>query len=177
MQTLKKFLDNFSNPEDNNAGRISILREHLESQNSADEEDKAAMFLPDIMQTWSFASQTNDDSLLSAVPAILALLLRTLSTILEFSEYGMKLGRTLLLKRQQELMARGLTANKNKEFVVSPVLRLLKELSIFDGGILAKQVFRARDQTFKGLARNLSLRYNGEGVEDPRKPSVRTQAP
>jgi nucleolar pre-ribosomal-associated protein 1 len=176
MQTLKKFLDNFSNPEDNNAGRISILREHLESQNSADEEDKAAMFLPDIMQTWSFASQTNDDSLLSAVPAILALLLRTLSTILEFSEYGMKLGRTLLLKRQQELMARGLTANKNKEFVVSPVLRLLKELSIFDGGILAKQVFRARDQTFKGLARNLSLRYTGDGVEDPRKPSVRTNA-
>jgi nucleolar pre-ribosomal-associated protein 1 len=128
------------------------------------------------MQTWSFASQSNDDGLLSAVPAVLALLLRTLSNILEFSEYGLKLGRTLLLKRQQELMARGLTANKGKEFVISPVLRLLRELLIFDGGVLAKQVFRARDQTFKGLARNLSLRYNGEGVEDPRKPSVRTHA-
>jgi nucleolar pre-ribosomal-associated protein 1 len=73
-------------------------------------------------------------------------------------------------------MARGLTANKSKEFVISPVLRLLRELSIFDGGVLAKHVFRARDQTIKGLARNLSLRYTGDGVEDPRKPSVRTNA-
>jgi nucleolar pre-ribosomal-associated protein 1 len=176
IQNLKNFLDSFSTPENNNAPRISILREFLESQNPADEEDKTALFLPDIMQTWSFASQSNDDGLLSAVPAVLALLLRTLSNILELSKYGIKLGRTLLLKRQQELMARGLTANKSKEFVISPVLRLLRELSIFDGGVLVKQVFRARDQTFKGLTRNLSLRYNGEGVEDPRKPSVRTHA-
>lgn len=176
IQTLKKFLDSFSNPDEDNTNRISILREFFESQNSTYDEEKAEMFLPDVMQTWSFASQSNDDSLLSAVPAVLALLFRTLSTILEFTEYGMKLGRTLLLKRQQELMARGLTANKSKEFVISPVLRLLKELSTFDGGVLAKQVFRARDQTFKGLARNLSLRYTGDGVEDPRRPSVRTNA-
>jgi nucleolar pre-ribosomal-associated protein 1 len=176
IQTFKKFLDNFSTPGNDNVGRIPILRDYLESQSPADKEDKAALFLPDIMQTWSFASQTNDDSLLSAVPAVLALLLRTLSNILEFSEYGMKLGRTLLSKRQQELMARGLTANKSKEFVISPVLRLLRELSVFDGGVLTKQVFHTRDQTFKGLARNLSLHYTGDGVEDPRKPSVRTNA-
>ncbi|KAE9371565.1 hypothetical protein N431DRAFT_484088 [Stipitochalara longipes BDJ] len=176
IQTLKKFLDSFSTSQEDNPSRISILREYLESQSSTNGDDTAELFLPDIMQTWSFASQSNDDSLLSAVPAVLALLFRTLSTILEFSNYGMKLGRTLLQKRQQELMARGLTANKSKEFVISPVLRLLRELSIFDGGVLAKQVFRARDQTFKGLARNLSLRYNGNGVEDPKKPSVRTNA-
>ncbi|PMD62487.1 uncharacterized protein K444DRAFT_525099 [Hyaloscypha bicolor E] len=176
IQTLKKFLDSFADPEDANAHRTSILREYLESQNSTNDEDKAELFLPDITQTWSFASQSNDDSLLSAVPAVLALLFRTISTIFEFTEYGMKLGRTLLLKRQQELIARGLTANKSKEFVISPVLRLLKELSIFDGGVFAKQVFRRRDQTFKGLARNLGLRYASNGVEDPRKPSVRTNA-
>jgi len=174
IQTLKKFLDNFS--KEDNVPRISILREYLESQPSTNDDDKAEVFLPDIMQTWSFASQSNDDSLLSAVPAVLALLLQTLSTILEFSEFGMKLGRTLLQKRQQELIARGLTANKSKEFVISPVLRLLRELSTFDGGVLAKQVFRARDHTFKGLVRNLSLRYNGDGVEDLKKPSVRTNA-
>jgi nucleolar pre-ribosomal-associated protein 1 len=176
IQTLKKFLDGFADPKDHNAHGIFILREYLESQNSANDEDEAELFLSDIMQTWSFASQSNDDSLLSAVPAVLALLFRTISTILEFTEFGMKLARTLLLKRQQELMARGLTANKTKEFVISPVLRLLKELSIFDGGVFAKQVFRARDQTFKGLARNLGLRYTGDGVEDPKKPSVRTNA-
>jgi nucleolar pre-ribosomal-associated protein 1 len=128
------------------------------------------------MQTWSFASQSNNDSLLSAVPAVLALLLRTISHELELSEYGLRLGRTLLQKRQQELIARGITSNKGKEFLISPVLRLLRELTTFDGGVLAKQVFRARDQTYKNLARNLNLRYSGDGVGDKRKPSVRTTA-
>jgi nucleolar pre-ribosomal-associated protein 1 len=141
-----------------------------------EEDDYNAVYLPDLMQTWSFASQSNDESLLSAVPGILALLLKTLSGILKLSGHGLRLCRTLLQKQQLELIARGLTASKGKEFLISPALRLLKELTTFDGGALAKQVFRARDQTFRSLARNLSLRYNGEGVEDWRKPSVRTNA-
>jgi nucleolar pre-ribosomal-associated protein 1 len=128
------------------------------------------------MQIWSFASQSNNDALLSAVPAVLALLLRTISHELDFSDYGLRLGRTLLQKQHQELIARGLTASKSKEFLISPVLRLLREITTFDGGVLAKQVFRARDQTFKNLARNLNLRYSGDSVEDRRKPSVRTNA-
>lgn len=134
------------------------------------------MFLNDLMQAWSFACQSNDDSLQSAVPAVLAILLRTLSSILDMSEYGLRLGRTLLQTRQKELIAKGLEAQKNKDFVISPVLRLLREVAIFDGGVLARQVFSARDSTFKGLARNLTLRYIGNGVEDYKKPSVRTNA-
>lgn len=49
-------------------------------------------------------------------------------------------------------------------------------MTIFDGGTLSKQVFRARDQVFQNLPRNLNLRYTGEDVEDRRKPSVRTNA-
>ena len=82
----------------------------------------------------------------------------------------------MLQKQHQELMARGLTSSKSKEFLISPVLRLLREITTFDGGVLAKQVFRARDQTYKNLARNLNLRYSGDSVEDRRKPSVRTNA-
>ena len=157
-------------------GRIGILKEYLESQKPSEEAGNSAIYLPDIMQMWSFASQSNDESLLSAIPAVLALLLRTLSTILEFSEYGLRLGRTLLQKRQQELIARGITANKTKEFVISPALRLLREVATIDGGTLAKQVFRARDQFFKNLARNMNLRFTGDTVEDRKKPSVRSNA-
>lgn len=128
------------------------------------------------MQTWSFAAQSNDESLLSAVPAVLALLLRTISSTLELSEYGLRLGRTILQKRQEELIARNLAANKSKGFLISPALRLLRELCLFDGGVLARQIFQKRDHTLKVLGRNLSLRYDGEGVEDPKKPSVRTNA-
>lgn len=176
IQSLKAFLDSFSVEDADNSARVIILKEYLESQKPADDEEKSAVFLSDIMQTWSFASQANDESLLSAVPAVLALLLKTLSNILEMAEHGLRLGRTILQKRQLELIARGLTSNKSKEHVISPVLRLLRELSIYDGGALAKQVFRSRDYTFKTLARNLSLKYTGDAVEDRRKPSVRTNA-
>lgn len=128
------------------------------------------------MKTWSFASQSNNDQLLSSVPAVLALLLRISSSIPELEHLGLRLGRTLLQKRQLELIARGLTANKAKEFVISPALRLLQQLVTFDGGSLAKQVFKAKDNTLKGLTRNLGLRYTGEGIEERKKPSVRTNA-
>lgn len=128
------------------------------------------------MQIWSFASQSNNEGLLSAVAAVLALLLRTISSILELAEHGLRICRTVLQKTQLDLVVRGLTANKGKDFVISPVLRLLREICSFDGGTGAKQVFRSRDHTMKGLARNLNLRFTGDGTEDPRKPSVRTNA-
>ncbi|QSZ28765.1 hypothetical protein DSL72_003270 [Monilinia vaccinii-corymbosi] len=176
IQSLKVFLDSFAVADADNSARIIILKEYLESQKPANDENKSDVFLSDIMQTWSFASQANDGSLLSAVPAVLALLLKTLSNILEMAEQGLRLGRTILQKRQLELIARGLTSNMSKERVISPVLRLLRELSVYDGGALAKQVFRSRDYTFKALARNLGLKYTGDAVEDRRKPSVRTNA-
>lgn len=141
-----------------------------------DENDNSAVYLEDIMQTWSFASQSNNDSLLSAIPAVLALLFRTLSSMIDFTPYGLRLGRTLLQKRQLELLSRGLSSNKSKDFIISPNLRLIREVTSFDGGALVKEVYRARDSTFKALARNIGLRHVGDDVEDPKKPSVRTHA-
>ncbi|PQE24632.1 ribosome biogenesis urb1 protein [Rutstroemia sp. NJR-2017a WRK4] len=174
IQSFKAFIDTCA--QSPTGLQVNILQEYLESQKPADDEDKSAVYLSDIIQTWSFASQANDESLLSAVPAVLARLLHTLSRKLEFTEYGLRLGRTLLQRRQLELIARSLSSNKSKEYIISPALRLLRELSTYDGGTLAKSVFRARDYTFKGLARNLGLRYTGDSVEDRSKPSVRTNA-
>ena len=176
IQLFKGFLDAFSQPEAENTARSAILKEYLDSQIPDDAEDKEAIYLTEIMQTWSYAAQSNNEALLSAAPAVLALLLRTISSMLEFSSYGVRLCRTLLQKRQLELMNRGLKANKTREFLISPVLRLLREITLFDGGLLAKQVFRARDQVFQNLPRNLNLRYTGDNVEDKKKPSVRTNA-
>lgn len=171
---MKAFLDSLH--EDENENKITILKDYLKAQVPDDEEDKTAVYLPDVMQTWSFAAQKNNDSLLSAIPAVLALLFKVISTKLELVPYGVRLGRTLLMRHQLELISKGTTTNKTKEFVISPALRLLKEVIIFDGGVLAKAVFRARDEALKGLSRNLGLRYAGEGQEPRNKPSVRTNA-
>lgn len=128
------------------------------------------------METWSQAGQTNSDNILSAVPVVLALLLRILSQSLDQVPYGLGICRTLLQKRQQELISRNLSADKGKEFIISPTLRLLREAICFDGGAMAKPIFRARNYTFKSLGRNMGIKYLGEGREDPRRPSARTNA-
>lgn len=128
------------------------------------------------METWSYAAHSNNDNIMSAVPVVLALLLKFMSQRLELTAHGLSLGRTLLQKRQQELLARNLSADKSKEYIISPTLRLLREVICLDGGTLAKPVFRARNLTFKALARNMSIRYLGEGVEDVKRPSARTNS-
>ncbi|PBP16834.1 ribosome biogenesis protein Urb1 [Diplocarpon rosae] len=174
IQSFKLFLDGFATADGENGGRIAILRDYLEMELPSDESDKNAVFLGDLMQAWSFACQSSDENLQSAVPAVLALLMKTISNTLDLSEHGLRLGRAAL--RQKDSIARGLETRKGKDFLVSPVLRLLREITIFDGGVLAKSVWIAKDHTLKNLARNLSARYLGDGIEDPRKPSVRTNS-
>lgn len=174
IQSLKAFLQ--ATREDGDTFHISILKDYLESSRTRELEDKPATYLPDLMQTWSFASQSNDELLLSAVPAVIAMLLGILSDKLEMSEHGIGICRTVLQRSHLDLLMRGLTAPKGKTFVISPVLRLLKEICTFDGGVMAKHVFRARDYTLKGLARNLYLQTTGDESEDRTRPSARTNA-
>ncbi|KAH8593447.1 ribosome 60S biogenesis N-terminal-domain-containing protein [Bisporella sp. PMI_857] len=175
IQSFKVFLESIANVENDTTPKVAILKEFLESQIPA-EGDESAVYLGDLVRTWSFASQSNTDVLLSAVPSIFALLLKALSNILDLKDYGLRIGRMLLQKPQQELISRGLTASKAKEFIISPALRLLREIVTFDCGSLAKHVFRTRDETFKGLSRDLGIKNSGDGAEDRKKPSVRTNA-
>lgn len=130
------------------------------------------------MQTWSFATQSNNDGLLSAIPAVLALLLKTISNLIDFREFGTQLCKTLMRKDQIRLFDRGLTANKTKEFLISPCIRLLTEVVSFDGGSSAKRLYLQRDVTFKRLDIFLNMRKKSQDIapEDPRKPSVRQNA-
>jgi nucleolar pre-ribosomal-associated protein 1 len=132
--------------------------------------------MPDIMQTWSYAGQINNDNVMSAVPVVLALLLKLLSQSLETVPLGLGICRTLLQKRQQELVARNLSADKGKAFIISPTLRMLKEAVSFDGGAIARPLFRARASMLKSLARNMGIVHIGEEAEDTKRPSARTNA-
>lgn len=152
-----------------------LLLDYLNSTKPRDYEE-APIFLSEIMETWVFAGQHNDDNVMSAVPAIVALLLRILGQTLEMVPYGLGICRTLLQKRQLELIARNLSADKGKEFVISPMLRLLREMICFDGGAVAMPIFRARSFTFRSLGRNMSIKYLGKGQEERKRPSGRTNA-
>jgi nucleolar pre-ribosomal-associated protein 1 len=155
---------------------MNIVVEFLESTKPRQLEDELPIYLPDIMETWSMASEVNNENVMSAVPVVLALLLRIISANVNLVSHGLGICRTLLQKRQQELIAKNLSADKGRDFIISPTLRLLREAVCLDGGALAAPVFRARTYMFKSLARNMGLRYIGGGKEDPKRPSVRTNA-
>ena len=127
------------------------------------------------MSTWSFAAQLNNDSILSAVPAVLALFLRTISTQIQFRDFGLSLCRTLLEKDQLRLFDRGLRSAKNKAFLISPCLRLLTEVVSFDGGAVANSLYSRRDTVFKRL--DVLLDHgsapNYEDEDQKRRPTVR----
>jgi nucleolar pre-ribosomal-associated protein 1 len=153
------------------------LKEFCDDQSS---NDKPTTCFPDLISTWSFAAQSNNDSILSAVPAVLALFLKTISTQIQFREIGLSLCRTLLERNQLRLFDRGLTSAKAKDFLISPCLRLLTEIVSFDGGAVANSLYARRDITFKRLDilldHGTAVKYDGGDEEQKRKPTVRRNA-
>lgn len=130
------------------------------------------------MQTWSFAAHSNSEGLFSAVAAVVALLLKVISGFIELREHGNRLCKTLLQEDQIRRFERGLSANQSKEHVISPCLRLLTEIVLFDGGTAAKELYGHRDVLFKRLDTFLSLRKESaeQLSEERHKPSVRNNA-
>lgn len=161
IASFKAFLESilYHKEEDDRARQISILREYLETEKPGDSSDTERPFLGQLWQAWSFAVQNNNDYLTSSVSSVLTLLLRTLSGLIDLRDHGILLCRTVLHHQHLRLIKRGLDAPKHKEFVISPCLRLLTELVSFDGGLLAREVYKRREQTFDGnsLRRNLGL--------------------
>lgn len=127
-------------------------------------EDDVAVCFPDLIQTWNFADSNNNESLLTVVPSVLAIFLKTVSSHLEFREFGLALCKYLLEKEQLKLFNRGMTAVKSKEHLISPCLRLLTEIVSFDGGAAARQVYSRRHTTFKRL--EVFLTPNKAQLED-----------
>ncbi|KAF9881583.1 putative ribosome biogenesis protein Urb1 [Colletotrichum karsti] len=176
IQSLKVFLDGFNTPDADNKERFALLREYLDAARPRDTSEDA-VHLSDVMEMWAFGASVNNEALMSAVPAVLALLLQVASQSLELLPRALDVARTLLQERQLKLIARNLSAPKGSGYIISPTLRLLREVVTIDGGTLARRVFRARDSALASFARNLEIRHLGtEGVEDPSKPSVRTNA-
>ena len=93
IQDFKNFLDATAYSEVA-AVKVSnrlLLQEYLGQQRL-----QASNGLADVIRSWSFAAQSNDERLFSAIAAVLALFLKTTSFHLEFREHGNQLCRNLL---------------------------------------------------------------------------------
>lgn len=114
--------------------------------------------------------------LLTNVPSVLAIFIKTISHELEFREFGLALCKHLLQKEQLRLFNRGLTASKAKEHLISPCLRLLTEIVTFDGGAVARLVYLRRHMTFKRLEIFLTPNKAQADEEESKKSTLRRNA-
>ncbi len=153
IASFKAFLESilYYKDEDNRGRQLTILREYLYSEKPDDPNSKETPFLTQLWQAWSFASHNNNEQLVSSITALFALLVKTLSSLLEFKEQGLLLCRTLLQHQHLRLVKRSLEAPKQKDFLISPALRLLIEVSGFDGGGCARGVWRGREWCFDAV--------------------------
>ncbi|KAK6419750.1 hypothetical protein LTR95_017018 [Oleoguttula sp. CCFEE 5521] len=79
--------------------------------------------------------------------------------------------------KQLRLVKRCLDAPQHKDFLISPSLRLLTELTNFDGGVLAREVYKWPELTFdaKLFSRTLGWFKSDQSEEDERRrPAIRT---
>lgn len=173
INKFKEFLTSINQTENDTAKstKLRILKEYCDSQlkvsHHGDDEDgqeEVDACFPDLIQAWSFADSNGNESLLTIVPSVLALFIRTVSSQLEFREFGLALCKFLLQKDQLRLFNRGLTATKSKEHLISPCLRLLTEIVGFDGGAVARLLYSTRHITHKRL--DVFLTPNKSQLED-----------
>lgn len=163
--------------EDDRGRELSILREYLESQRPTNPTDTERPFLAQLWQAWSFANTSNNDHLCSSASAVFALLLKTLSSLLDFRDIGIQLCRTVLQGQHLRLIKRNLDAPRHKDFLISPCLRVLIEVTSFDGGVLAREVYKRREQTFDAVTLRRCLGYTRPDLSDEeakRRPAIRT---
>ncbi|PIG82559.1 ribosome biogenesis protein Urb1 [Aspergillus arachidicola] len=161
--------------EGEKAKKFRILKAYCDSQISHEEEPSC---FPDLIQTWNFADSNNNESLLTVVPSVLALFIKTVSTNLDFRDFGLALCKFLLKKEQLRFFNRGLTATKSKEHLISPCLRLLTEIVSFDGGAVARHLYAVRYITFKRIEVFLTPNKSQleEASDDSQKSTLRRNA-
>ncbi|CAL8578272.1 hypothetical protein XPA_004063 [Xanthoria parietina] len=164
--TFKRFLESIAYGDDAalQSSQRALLLQFLAPQPAANA-DRQHPGASDLFKAWSFATQSNNESLYSTVTAVLALLLKTISHHLDFQAAGRHLCDLFLDKDHLKLIERGLSAEKSKDHVISPCLRLLTQLVSFDGGYAAKRVYRNKDVTLKRLDTFLSLRPDSKAAD------------
>ncbi|KAI9725200.1 MAG: hypothetical protein M1828_003381 [Chrysothrix sp. TS-e1954] len=153
IRSVEAFLSTVSARDEE---KLQFLRDFLDRQRPRHDGGEA---YPLLMQAWSFAINNDEVDLLSEIPRLCTALLRALSTLIDFREDAMLLGRTLLRQPHLTWLAKSAAGPLYRERLICRSLELLSELVSFDGGVLAREVYLLKSYTFdsKYLSRNLSL--------------------
>ncbi|EXJ74710.1 uncharacterized protein A1O5_01405 [Cladophialophora psammophila CBS 110553] len=154
VNRFTEFLSNFANEESPEGTRqLKVLKKYCDEQSSASHDQ---LDFANLLSAWSNASQSNAEAVLAAIPRCLAQFFETISSHVEFREFGISLCHSLLKRDQLRIIDRSLSSPRSKEHLITPCLQLLTEIISFDGGALASNVFSRRDFLYRRLEGILS---------------------
>lgn len=158
IKNFQSFLANLSKDkasDSSETGRASLLKylQHQLESRIGDEHPP----VPDLVRIWRHALDSSHENLFSSVANCFCLLLKTISCFHDFSPLGNALCKILLNADHITLFDNGLSANQSRLHLISPCLRLLREIIAFDGGASAKYIYRARNTTLQRLDAFLTL--------------------
>ena len=176
IQKLKSFIFELKQDEQSEIAesRRQALSEFLlSSKNTAS--GKSRDLFPGLFQTWHFAAQLEHDVLCSSIPATLSLLLSYLSKQLAYRDCGIEICQHVLSDDNVKLLGRNLGSQGSKEHLIEPSLRLLSEIIEFDGGALARVIYRRRFVTLHRIETFLAARKASNLAEgrEGRRVSIR----
>ncbi|KIX08326.1 uncharacterized protein Z518_02982 [Rhinocladiella mackenziei CBS 650.93] len=170
---VKSAIDHFTDflstiPENqdssNRARQLKILKDYCETQSSTSHDQ---VDFPDLLSIWASASQSNDEPILSAVTSALVQFFQTISSDVDFRDFGLSLCHSLLKRDQLRILDKGLSSPRSKEHITSLCLQLLTEITSFDGGALASNVFARRDHLYRRLD-GILAQTASESADGPR---------
>ncbi|KAK5952035.1 hypothetical protein OHC33_006922 [Knufia fluminis] len=175
LTAFKDHLASIAHTEDiaQQSRQLRLLKEYCEWQKAPS--DDQVHFI-DLLSTWSFAVDNNAEAIISAVPAALAQLLKTMSETLEFQPFGLALIDSLLKRDQSKLFEKCLSAPRSKPHLASPCLRLLTEMVSFGIGARANEFWIRRDLVMYKFEAVLEQHNTNKSLEERRKPTVRRMA-
>ena len=151
IQGFKDFLSDIQNGDTTGKTRtekLLILRKYCDEQSSATHDQ---VDFPDILAAWAHASESNDEAILVSAPSAFVLFFQIISDQLDFRDFGLSLCHSLLKRDQLRLFEKGLSAPRSKDTLIAVNLQLLTEITSFDGGALASNVFGRRDYLYQRL--------------------------
>ncbi|KAJ9613449.1 hypothetical protein H2200_003391 [Cladophialophora chaetospira] len=150
IDQFSQFLSSIRQHKDTaeHAHQLRILKEYCDDQSSSSHEQ---VDFPDLLSSWANAGQANAEPILSAIPTALTEFFSTISSQVDFREFGLSLCHSLLKRDQLRIFDRSLSSPRAKEHLITPCLQVLTEIATFDGGTLASNVFKCRDFLYRRL--------------------------
>ncbi|OAL33286.1 hypothetical protein AYO20_07448 [Fonsecaea nubica] len=143
------FLSNLTNEDfPERIQHFKVLKKYCDEQSSASHDQ---VDFPDLLSAWHNASQSNAEAVLAAIPRLLTRFFETISSHVDFRDFGISLCHSLLKRDQLRIFDRAFSSPRSKEHLITPSLQLLTEIISFDGGVLATNVFSRRDLLYRRL--------------------------